>query len=88
MWQLFQRAVGLSPDEGHTKYLYLGQMSHGQEAISYLTKGIEVLTRGNGEESVGRACAVGGASGGVPDDREQLSDAYCALAEVYLTDTW
>lgn len=27
------------------KYLYLGQMSSGEEAVAYLTKGIEIMTR-------------------------------------------
>jgi hypothetical protein len=74
---------------GHVKYLYLGQLTHGQEAIDHLTKGIEVM------ESVGVAGereegSIGGACGGGEDEdvKEQLSGAYCALAEVYLTDTW
>ncbi len=75
--------MSLSPDEGHTKYLYLGQMTQGQDAIGHLTKGIELMTHGKGVESVGGAC-----TGGDEDLKEQLSNAYCALAEVYLTDNW
>ena len=41
---ILHRAVELNPDEGHTKYLYLGQMSSGEEAVSHLTKGIEIMT--------------------------------------------
>ena len=73
-WQLFQHATSLSPEEGHTKYLYLGQLAHGEEAVRYLTKGIEILARSEGAGEVGVAC--------------ELSSAYCALAEVYLTDIW
>lgn len=41
--QVFLRAVELSPDEGHNKYMYLGQIHSGQEAVDYYTKGIQVL---------------------------------------------
>lgn len=33
----------LSPDVGHSKYMYLGQIHTGQEAVDYYTRGIEVL---------------------------------------------
>lgn len=33
----------LSPDEGHSKYMYLGQIHTGLEAVGYYTKGIQVL---------------------------------------------
>lgn len=79
-WQLFQHATSLSPEEGHTKYLYLGQLTNGEQAVRYLTKGIAILTRSGGVGQVGVACEEG--------HQEQLSSAYCALAEVYLTDIW
>lgn len=79
--QLFQKAVTLSPDQGHSKYLYLGQLTSGAEAIAHLTKGIEILR----QQQEG-ACQLGGASGG--GEGEELSGAYCSLAEVYLTDAW
>ena len=75
--------MSLSPDEGHAKYLYLGQLTSGEEAIAHLTKGIEILT--HQQEGVGK---VGGASGGGAEEQGDLSSAYCALAEVYLTDSW
>lgn len=71
--------------------MYLGQLTHGQEAIGYFTKGIEIMTReGDTEASEGGEEVVGGTcgGGGEEDHKEQLSGAYCALAEVYLTDTW
>lgn len=33
----------LSPDAGHSKYMYLGQIHTGQEAVDYYTRGVEVL---------------------------------------------
>lgn len=41
--QIFQRAVELSPDIGHGKYMSLGQIHTGQEAVDYYMKGIQVL---------------------------------------------
>ena len=69
--------------------MYLGQLTHGQEAIGYFTKGIEIMTREGGVACEGGEESMGGACGGEGEDyNEQLSGAYCALAEVYLTDTW
>ena len=33
----------LSPDVGHSKYMYLGQINTGQESVDFYTKGIQVL---------------------------------------------
>lgn len=41
--ELLQRCVALSPEEGHSKYLYLGQLLSGEEAAAMLGKGIELL---------------------------------------------
>lgn len=41
--QVFLRAVELSPDVGHSKYMYLGQIHTGQEAVDYYTRGIQVV---------------------------------------------
>lgn len=35
--------MALSPDVGHSKYMYLGQIHTGQEAVDFYTRGIEVL---------------------------------------------
>lgn len=40
---IFLKAVELSPDEGHSKYMYLGQIHTGAEAVQYFSKGIEVM---------------------------------------------
>ena len=43
--QCYQRAVEQSPEVGHVKYMYLGQLSSGVEAIQYYQKGIELMTK-------------------------------------------
>lgn len=35
----------LSPDGGHSKYMYLGQIHTGAEAVQYFSKGIEVMLK-------------------------------------------
>ncbi|CAM4701360.1 unnamed protein product [Leuciscus chuanchicus] len=40
---VYLKAVELSPDEGHSKYMYLGQIHAGMEAVQYFSKGTEVM---------------------------------------------
>lgn len=42
---VFLKAVDLSPEEGHSKYMYLGQIHTGAEAVQYFSKGIEVMLK-------------------------------------------
>lgn len=74
----------LSPSEGAAKYLYLGQLTGGLEAVAHITKGIEILKK-DVEGPKEKASEGTGEEG---QNREELSAAYCALAEVYLTDAW
>ena len=80
-------AVELNPEQGHSKYMYLGQMTEGKEAVGYLMQGINVMTKALHARS---AAVEGGGCGSVEGEvtAEVISTAYCALAEVYLTDSW
>lgn len=40
---VFLKTVELSPEEGHSKYMYLGQIHTGMEAVQYFSKGIELM---------------------------------------------
>ena len=42
---VLRKVVSMSPDEGHEKYMYLGQLLEGEEAVAMTRKGIEVLQR-------------------------------------------
>ncbi|XP_059195685.1 uncharacterized protein si:dkey-12j5.1 isoform X2 [Centropristis striata] len=85
----FLRAVELSPDVGHSKYMYLGQIHTGQEAVEYYTKGIQVLL--SVLEKQAETTAQAGAAA-PPDENTELPTgkdvcvAYCSVAEIYLTD--
>uniref|UniRef100_A0A3Q1EII5 Si:dkey-12j5.1 n=1 Tax=Acanthochromis polyacanthus TaxID=80966 RepID=A0A3Q1EII5_9TELE len=84
----FLRAVELSPDIGHSKYMYLGQIHTGKEAVDYYTRGIQVLL--SALEKQETATPAGAAA--LPDENSELptakdvSVAYCSIAEIYLTD--
>ncbi|XP_077382383.1 uncharacterized protein LOC144021951 [Festucalex cinctus] len=86
---VFLRAVELSPDVGHSKYMYLGQLHTGQDAVGYYTKGIQVLLSALDKQA--QTTAQAGAAAPVDDDLElptmkDVSVAYCSIAELYLTD--
>lgn len=73
--------MALAPEQGHSKYMSLAQLQQGHEALRLLHKGVALLTvslnqhQGGGAEAEERASIV-----------RQLSSAYCAMIELYLTD--
>lgn len=86
----FLRAVELSPDVGHSKYMYLGQIHTGQEGVDYYTKGIQVLLSALEKQAQTTEAQAGAAA--PPDKDAELPTAkdvcvaYCSMAEIYLTD--
>ncbi len=61
----------------------MAQLSEGVVAIDYIKRGIEIMTKLLEGVGGGEACASVESVTSV-----ELSNAYCALAEVYLTDSW
>ena len=35
----------MQPEEGHSKYMYMGQIHTGAEAVAYFNKGIELMKK-------------------------------------------
>uniref|UniRef100_A0A7N6BLT5 Assembly chaperone of rpl4 n=1 Tax=Anabas testudineus TaxID=64144 RepID=A0A7N6BLT5_ANATE len=89
-FQVFLRAVELSPDVGHTKYMYLGQIHTGLEAVEYYTRGVQVLLSALDKEAQTTQVQAGAAALPVEDPHlptaKDVSVAYCSIAEIYLTD--
>ena len=56
--------------------MYLGQMSSGDDAVRYLEKGTELMVKLHHDSSDQSVLSA------------EIASAYCALAEVYLTDSW
>ncbi|KAJ3142790.1 hypothetical protein HDU90_002661 [Geranomyces variabilis] len=73
----FLRAVELATKEGFEPFVYLGQLSAGEEAVSFYERGVAVL------EGMLKECA-----GSEKETllRRKLSDALCSMAEIYMTD--
>ncbi|XP_068091598.1 uncharacterized protein [Hyperolius riggenbachi] len=82
--QVFLRAVELSPDKGHAKYMCLGQIHCKEESLKYFQKGTDVMIHAFQNQSQ----ALGAASW--PEEMEvttkDISAAFCSIAEIYLTD--
>ncbi|KAJ8291009.1 hypothetical protein GJAV_G00020370 [Gymnothorax javanicus] len=80
-------AVELSPEEGHSKYMYLGQIHTGMEAVQYFSKGIEVMLNALEEQTRSAEGAAAAVSG--PDAEltgRDVSVAFCSVAEIFFTD--
>lgn len=82
------RSAKLAPEAGFTKWMYLGQLSEGQEAVAAYSRGIAVL-----KGMLAKASAEAGAGMGAESTsqelarlRRELSNALVSLAELYMTD--
>lgn len=80
----FGRAVEVNPDTGHSKYMYLGQLFEGAEAIKCFQKGIELMVKEREAQSAQELAAACGGGDKVGD--KDISSAYCSVAEIYMTD--
>ncbi|XP_016406259.1 probable assembly chaperone of rpl4 [Sinocyclocheilus rhinocerous] len=85
--QVYLKAVELSPEEGHSKYMYLGQIHTGIEAVQYFSKGTEVMLNVM-DKHTNEASAFGAAA--LPSvcavSKKDMSVAFCSIAEIFFTD--
>ncbi|PVU98539.1 hypothetical protein BB559_001484 [Furculomyces boomerangus] len=72
-----KRCIKIEPEEGHEKYLYLGQMSTEHEAIKYFEKGIHILKKMIDKSSIDTELA---------DYKRKVAEAYISMTEIYLSD--
>ncbi|XP_017281945.1 probable assembly chaperone of rpl4 isoform X2 [Kryptolebias marmoratus] len=84
--EVFLRAVELSPDDGHSKYMYLGQIHTGQEAVDYYTRGIQVLMSALEKQGTKTEAAAATDENHELPTAKDISVAYCSITEIYLTD--
>ncbi|XP_076869259.1 uncharacterized protein LOC143519561 isoform X2 [Brachyhypopomus gauderio] len=85
--EVFLKAVDLSPDAGHSKYMYLGQIHTGTEAVQFFSRGVEVMLSAMDTQTQ-EACGTGaGASPSEPAvTAKDVSAAFCSIAEIFFTD--
>ncbi|KAG7317855.1 hypothetical protein KOW79_018890 [Hemibagrus wyckioides] len=76
-----------SPEEGHSKYMYLGQIHTGAEAVQYFSKGIEVMLKAMDKQAE-EVSSMGAASlpAESPITAKDVSVAFCSIAEIFFTD--
>ncbi|KAJ3295541.1 hypothetical protein HK104_002557 [Borealophlyctis nickersoniae] len=75
----FLKAAQLRPELGHEKFLYLGQLSAGKEAVEFYRTGVmmaekELAAMGPGMEEEASSL------------RRKISAALCSMTEIYMTD--
>ncbi|CAG8467359.1 11385_t:CDS:2 [Funneliformis caledonium] len=77
----FSKAISINPDQGYSKYMYMGQLSESLDAISCFQKGVDLMI----SEYTSTATKIDEGS-----DKHQLarkiSSALCSMTEIYLTD--
>ena len=49
--ECFENAVRISPEQGYSKYMNLGQLLEGQEAVATFNKGIQLMIASKDDES-------------------------------------
>jgi len=87
--ELLLRSAALHPKAGAEKFLYLAQLSSGEEALSHYEQGAAVIaaaaagsaTSSNGSTSAGSASAQE-----VAGLRRQLASVRASIAELFMTD--
>ncbi|CAG5134769.1 unnamed protein product [Candidula unifasciata] len=79
------RAVEVCPDSGFSKYMTLGQLMEGASAVQCYQKGIELMLKEKQEKEAQEVAAAASCDDRPVTDRD-ISNAYCSIAEIYLTD--
>ncbi|XP_059179305.1 uncharacterized protein LOC131958345 isoform X2 [Physella acuta] len=78
------RAIELSPNSGFSKYMTMGQLMEGSNAVDCYKKGIEIMIQEKDKKAAEEAAAVCADTRTASD--KDIASAYCAIAEIYLTD--
>lgn len=85
--ELLHRSIGLRPERGHEKFLYLAQMESGEEALNQYQRGIEALRNGLGDlQSQPEGAQADAGKATAETLRRELASTLAAVAELYMTD--
>ena len=82
----FLRSAEMSPGGGHAKWVHLGTMSEGNEAVGYFRRGISLLESRVMAASAAAKASFSSSSESIEMLKRSLSNAYCSIAEIYMSD--
>ncbi|CAG8568267.1 5842_t:CDS:2 [Acaulospora morrowiae] len=91
----FAKAISINPNQGYSKYMYMGQLSAGLEAINYFQNGVNLMiteyksnpNRNGGENHENNTTAAASSSTSQQESlNRKISTALCSMIEIYLTD--
>lgn len=82
--QLLVKSIQLAPNDNWVKYMSLGQILQGGEAVQCYHKGIQLMTEHKRKLDNGEVIAK---EGEVESIKEQIASALCCQAELYMTDS-
>jgi len=77
----FEQSIQIEPNSGYTKFMYMGQLSEGLQAIQYYSKGIQLLM------DQYNLIMRGVKEGELDSVKKEICTAYIAIAEIYMTDS-
>ncbi|KAG5188030.1 hypothetical protein JKP88DRAFT_269548 [Tribonema minus] len=84
---LLSRSIEVAPDASAGKWLYMAQLHEGEEALKLYNRGLTLLEAALAQPAAAAAAAAATSTlTSIPELRQQLSAACCAVAELYMTD--
>ncbi|KAI0239735.1 putative RNA-directed DNA polymerase from transposon BS [Lamellibrachia satsuma] len=85
----FGRAIEVDPESGYSKYMNMGQLMGGAEAIKCFSRGLELMLNEQQQQTQEHISAFFNtcdAKTKPPVTDRDVSNAHCSMAEIYLTD--
>ncbi|RIA79231.1 hypothetical protein C1645_683672, partial [Glomus cerebriforme] len=90
----FSKAISINPNDGYSKYMYMGQLSSGLEAISHFQNGVNLMiseyddstTKSSSTSSLLQDLQDLDGSNKKIQLNRKISNALCSMIEIYLTD--
>jgi tetratricopeptide (TPR) repeat protein len=80
--KLLLRAIECSPDEGFSKYMYMGQIEGGENALQYYGKAMQIML------AQAQTLQESEQYEELAELSEEIAEAFCTTADLYLTDLW
>ena len=82
-----RHAIDIEPNDGFSKYMTLGELLEGEQAVECLKKGIEIMINKKQTHEKENVCGSGAKRiETVEITNRDISNAFCSLAEIFLTD--